>query len=316
MTLIELQYLVALGDELHFGRAAAHCYVSQPTLSMAIRKLENDLDVQLFERNKSGIKTTRMGAQIIAQAKQVIDRTLAIKALAEAAKDQLVGTLNMGLIPTLAPYLLPPLIPQLRIMASKLNLRIIEGNSADLLQKLRACELDVVLVSQPFTGVDVLTQDFFEEPLIVLMPNKHPLAAQQILRPIDLKGQDFLLLHEGNCLRDQVVNIFSPLGESDRPTFIEACGIEMLRNMVAAGLGITIIPVSAVSSTLPVNSLLTTRPLIAPTPTRTIALAWRTSFPRHKIIDVLRSAVQICTWQFTTAHDNSRQGLLVENDNW
>jgi LysR family transcriptional regulator, hydrogen peroxide-inducible genes activator len=316
MTLIELQYLVALGDELHFGRAAARCYVSQPTLSMAIRKLENDLDVQLFERNKSGIKITKIGQQIIAQATRVIDRTTVIKALAEAAKDQLIGTLHIGLISTLAPYLLPALIPQLRIMANKLNLRIVEGSSIDLLQKLRACELDVVLVSQPFTGVDVLTQDFFEEPLIVLMPLKHPLAAQQTLRPIDLKGQNFLLLHAGNCLRDQVLDIFSPLGESDRPIFIETCSIETLRNMVAAGLGITIIPISAVSSTLPINSLLATRSLTAPIPTRTIALAWRTSFPRHKIINVLRSAVQICTWQFTTAHDNSRQGLLVENDNW
>ncbi len=316
MTLIELQYLVTLGSELHFGRAAARCYVSQPTLSMAIRKLENDLGVQLFERNKSGIQITNMGQQIIAQAKQVIDRTIAIKALAEATKDQLGGTLSIGVISTLAPYLLPSLIPQLRMMANRLNLRIYEGSSVYLLQKLRGGELDVVLVSQPFIGIDVLTQDFFEEPLVMLMPHKHPLAARQILRPADLKGQDFLLLHKEHCLRDQVIDIFSPLAESERPTFIEACSIETLRNMVAAGLGITVLPISAASSTLHANSLLTTRLFSATRPTRTIALAWRASFPRHKIINVLRSAVQICTWQFTTAHDNSGQGLLVENNNW
>jgi LysR family hydrogen peroxide-inducible transcriptional activator len=316
MTLIELQYLVTLGDALHFGRAAARCYVSQPTLSMAIRKLESDLGVQLFERNKSGIQITNMGQQIIAQAKQVIDRTLTIKALAEAAKDQFSGTLSIGIIPTLAPYLLPSLLPQLRLMASKLHLQTNEANNKELLKKLRAGELDVVLVSQPFSGPDVLTQDFFDEPLIILMPHKHPLAARQILRPIDLKGQEFLLLPEGYCLRDQVLDIFSPLAENDRPAFIETCSMETMRNMVAAGLGIAIVPASAASSTLYVSNLITTRFFTAPAPTRTIALAWRASFPRHKIIDVLRNAVQICTWQFTTAPDNAGQGLLVENGNW
>lgn len=316
MTLIELQYLTTLGDELHFGRAAARCCISQPTLSMAIRKLEADLGVDLFERNKSGIKITSMGQQIIMQAKQVIDRTLAIKALAEAAKDQLGGTLAIGLIPTLAPYLLPALIPQLRIMASKLNLRIDEGSNTDLLQKLHSGVLDVVLVSKPFTGIDVLAQDLFEEPLIVLIPHKHSLAARQTLRPIDLKGQDFLLLHEGHCLRDQILNVFLPLAKSDQPIFIQASSIGTLRNMVAAGLGITIIPMAAASSIIHTSNLMTTRLFTAPVPTRTIALAWRASFPRHKIIDVLRTAVQICTWQFTTAHDDSGQGLLVQNDNW
>lgn len=316
MTLIELQYLVTLAEELHFGRAATRCYVSQPTLSMAVRKLEQDLGVLLFERNKSGIRMTSMGEQIIVQARQVIDRTITIKALAEASKDQLSGTLTIGVIPTLAPYLLPSLIPQLHIMASKLNLVVHEGCDADLRQKLRLGVLDVALVSQPFRDTDVLTQDFFEEPLVMLMPIKHPFAARQTICPIDLREQDFLLLGVGHCLRDQVLAVFSSLAEGDKPRFIEVCSLETMRNMVMAGLGITIMPVSAVNSALYSANLLVARALAAPVPVRIIALAWRASFPRHKAIDVLRRAVQICTWQFTTEHDSSRQGLLVENDNW
>lgn len=316
MTLIELQYLVTLAQELHFGRAAARCYVSQPNLSMAVRKLENDLDVCLFERSKVGITVTTLGAQIIAQAERVLTQTAALKAIAEAGKDQLSGILKLGTLSTLSPYLAPSLIPQMRLMANKMCLHIEEATSTNLHHKLSAGELDAILVSQPCTGGDILSQPLFEEPLVVVLNSKHPLAAKKVVHLHDLSDHELLLLDENHCLRQQVLAIFVSLTTESQPTFSTMSSLETLRHMVAANLGITVLPLSAATSALYTNNVIVTRKFFAPEPTRTLTLAWRASFPRHKAIDLLRRAVQICTWQFTTAHDSSSQSLLVENNNW
>ena len=316
MTLVELQYLTILAQELHFGRAAARCGVSQPALSMAVRKVESDLGVQLFERSKSGISITTLGEQIITQARRIIAQTEVIKNLADAGIDQLSGTLNIGVISTLAPYLVPALISQLGLMANTLNVHIEESHGDDLHHKLHAGNLDVILVSQPYHALDFVNQHLFTEPLVMLMNSKHPLAAKHMLQPLDCHGQTLLVLDERHCLREQVLNVFASLSKKNKPNFRTCSSLETIRHMVAAGLGIAVLPLSATNTALYANHLLHTRGFAEPQPMRTLALTWRSSFPRHKTIDVLRNALQICSWQFTTAHDNSGQGLLVENDSW
>ncbi len=311
MTLVELRYLVTLARTLHFGRAAEVFNVSQPTLSMAVRKLEQDLGVLLFERSKSGIRITEMGEQIIAQAQRVLAQTDSISALAQADKDQLGGELKVGAIFTLAPYLLPQLIPSLRLIASQLILRCSEGYNADLRQQLRKGELDAILISQPFTEADVVTQEIYREPLHLVMQPNHALAAKKTIALDDLRGQSFLVLNEKQCLREQMLAAFQPAPENT----IECSSLETLRHMIATGLGISILPSSAINSALYSQQALAARPLQS-NPKRSIVLAWRASFPRHKAIDAVRRAIQVNSWQFTTGHDNSGSGLLVENQSW
>jgi LysR family transcriptional regulator, hydrogen peroxide-inducible genes activator len=316
MTLIELRYLVSLAQERHFGRAAARCCVSQPNLSMAVRKLEGDLGVLLFERSKTGVAVTVVGEQIIAQATRILAQTDVIKALAEAGQDQLSGTLALGIIPTLAPYLLPQLIPQLRLLASNLRLNPEENSTALLREKLRRGELDVILCSDVNPDTDVVSQTIFSEPLVLALPQQHALAAQACVKLADLQGQEVLLLGTGHCLREQVLVLFAGLEAASQPRFTQASSLETLRNMVAAGLGISILPLCAANTALCAPNLLVMRPFAAPAPTRTLSLMWRASFPRHKAVAALSRALQICTWQFTTAHAHTGQGLLVENSNW
>lgn len=311
MTLIELRYLVTLAQTRHFGRAAELCNISQSALSMAVRKLEDDLDVLLFERSKSGIRATQMGEQIIAQAQRVVSQADAITALAAADKDQLAGELKLGALFTLGPSLLPQLIPSLGLIANQISLSCYEGYNGDLREKLRSGELDAILISQPFTEADIVSQEIYSEPLQLVMPLNHPLAAKTTIGFNDLADQTFLLLSDKQCLREQMLAAY-PAAQSNS---IECSSLDTLRHMIALGLGISILPSSATSSALFSAQALSTRPLQGQ-PKRKISLAWRASFPRHKAIDAVRRAIQACTWQFTTAHDTSGSGLLVENANW
>ena len=210
MTLIELRYLVAVAETRHFGRAADRFNVSQSTLSMAVRKLEQDLGVLLFERSKLGIRSAQVGEQIIAQAQRALAQTDSIIALAEADKNQLSGELKLGAIFTLGPYLLPQLIPSLQLIANQLTLNCYEGYHNDLRHKLRSSELDAILISQPFVEADVVTQEIYSEPLQLVMPPHHALAAKKIIPLHDLHEQPFLLLSQQQCLREQVLGVFEP----------------------------------------------------------------------------------------------------------
>jgi LysR family hydrogen peroxide-inducible transcriptional activator len=297
MTLTELRYIVTLAQEQHFGRAADRCYVSQPTLSIAVKKLEDELGVALFERTKSRVQPTPLGEQIIAQANLVLEQTAAIKDLADAGKDQLSSPLSVGAIFTIGPYLLPKFIPHLQQLAQRMPLYVEEGYTHNLRKKLRNGELDVIIIALPFSEPDVVTQTLFEEPFVVLMPKNHPLAAQKKVQASELSDQKMLLLGEGHCFRDQVLttcpNIQPHNDESSKiKTVAEGSSLETLRHMVASGLGITILPLSAAESSLYTQDILVTRPFEDPAPSRTIALAWRASFPRHKAIDALRKAIQ------------------------
>lgn len=300
MTLTELRYIVTLAQEQHFGRAAERCFVSQPTLSIAVKKLEDELGVALFERTKSRVQPTPLGEQIVAQAHLVLEQTAAIKDLAEAGKDQLSSPLAVGAIYTIGPYLLPQFIPHLQQMAEKMPLYIEEGYTATLRKKLRNGELDVIIVALPFVESDVVTQPLYDEPFVVLLPRHHPLAAKEAIDPLDLNSEKLLLLGEGHCFRDQVLTTCANItGNGDESTSnvrnaAEGSSLETLRHMVASGLGITIVPQSAARSELYSSDVLVTRPFIDPAPSRTVALAWRASFPRHKAIDALRKAIQLC----------------------
>ncbi len=303
MTLTELRYIVTLAQEQHFGRAADRCYVSQPTLSIAVKKLEDELGVALFERTKSRVQPTPLGEQIVAQANLVLEQTAAIKDLADAGKDQLSSPLSVGAIFTIGPYLLPRFIPHLQQLASKMPLYVEEGYTHNLRKKLRNGELDVIIVALPFVEPDVVTQALFEEPFVVLLPKDHPLAAKDAIDPLDLNNEQLLLLGEGHCFRDQVLTTCPNLQQgaetnatnhSNVRTAAEGSSLETLRHMVASGLGLTILPASAAESSLYSSSVLVTRPFTEPSPSRTVALAWRASFPRHKAIDALRAAIKAC----------------------
>lgn len=320
MTLTELRYIVILSEEQHFGRTAERCHVSQPTLSIAVRKLEEELGVELFERTKTKVQPTVLGEKIVAQARLLLTNTAAIKSLAEAGKDQLNSPLALGTIFTVGPYLLPQLIPHLQKQAPNMPLYVQEDYTANLRKKLRDGDLDVILVSLPFSESDVVTQELFEEPLVVVMPQAHPLAHKAEIAPAHISRSGLLLLGEGHCLREQVLALNPEWRKSDdnqqKRCVAEGNSVETLRYMVAAGLGLSILPRSAAEAGLCAAHRLVARPLVGGQ--RKLALAWRASFPRHKAIDVLRKSIQSCSgayWSFTTEPDALEQTMLPLS-NW
>ncbi len=313
MTLTELRYIVILSEEQHFGRTAERCHVSQPTLSIAVRKLEDELGVELFERTKTKVRPTALGEKIILQARALLANTAAIQFLADAGKDQLSTPLALGAIFTMGPYLLPQLIPHLQKQAPKMPLYVQEDYTANLRKKLRDGDLDAILVSLPFSESDVVTQELFDEPLVVVMPQSHPLVRNLEIAPADIARGELLLLGDGHCLREQVLTL-NPAWREVVPTkrySVQGNSLETLRYMVAAGLGVSILPRSAADAALCAPHRLITRPLAGGQ--RKLALAWRASFPRHKAIDVLRKSIQSCSgayWNFTTEPDAVEQTML------
>lgn len=313
MTLTELRYIVILSEEQHFGRTAERCHVSQPTLSIAVRKLEDELGVELFERTKTKVRPTALGEKIILQARALLANTAAIQFLADAGKDQLSTPLALGAIFTMGPYLLPQLIPHLQKQAPKMPLYVQEDYTANLRKKLRDGDLDAILVSLPFSESDVVTQELFDEPLVVVMPQSHPLVRNLEIAPADIARDELLLLGDGHCLREQVLTL-NPAWREVVPTkrySVQGNSLETLRYMVAAGLGVSILPRSAADAALCAPHRLITRPLAGGQ--RKLALAWRASFPRHKAIDVLRKSIQSCSgayWNFTTEPDAVEQTML------
>jgi LysR family transcriptional regulator, hydrogen peroxide-inducible genes activator len=325
MTLTELSYVVALAQEQHFGRAAERCHVSQPTLSIAVKKLEEELDVTLFERGKNGVQITPLGERIVAMAGGVLNQAAMIRDVAAADREQLRGPLGLGTLPTIGPYLLPQFIPLLRQTAEQLSLYVEEGTQESLRFKLCNGELDAIVVVAPFSEPDVVTQPLFDEPFVLLMPADHRLANKSVIAAVDLDPAEVLLLGEGDPFRDQVLSAFprlTPLpmvGAGARRNFSRGSTLETLRHMVASKLGVAILPQTAAEASLYAPNLLVTRPFASPAPKRTLILAWRATFPRHKAIDVLRRAIQASSsafWNYSTAPGQEASGTLVENRNW
>ncbi len=297
MTLTELRYIVTLAQEQHFGRAAERCNVSQPTLSIAVKKLEDELGTSLFERSKTRVSATPLGQDVVQQAQRVIEQASAIRDIANAGKDQLTSPFHIGAIFTVGPYLFPKLIPQLQKVAKEMPLYIEESYTANLRQRIRQGDLDAILVALPFTESDVVMQSLYDESFVVLMAKSHPLSNKQSIHPDDLDSHNVLLLGEGHCFRDQVIEACPNLKPSiDDPkgkirTASEGSSLETLKYMVASGLGITILPESAAVAGHTSSKLMVTRPFVEPIPKRTIALVWRASFPRLSAIDAVQKAI-------------------------
>lgn len=299
MTLTELRYITAVARELHFGRAAASCFVSQPTLSVAIKKLEDELGVTIFERHQHEVTVTSIGEQIIRQAQHVLEQANTIKLIAEEGKDPLKGRIKLGVIYTIGPYLLPKLIPQLTREAPDLTLIIDEDFTANLAEKLRQGELDMIIVSTPFEMQGVATEILYKEPFMVALPKGHSLSKKKSIKADDLVDETLLLLRAGNCFRDQVMEV-CPACKSD--TFskdkiqktLEGSSLETIRQMVAAGSGVTVLPGSSIIDKQEVDSLLDYRPFARPIPEREVALAYRQSYPRKKLVEVVINAVRGC----------------------
>ena len=300
MTLTELRYIVALQQTGHFGKAADRCHVSQPTLSIAVKKLEDELEVAIFERNRNQVRATPLGLKIIQQAQAVLEQAHHIRELADQGKDPLGSRLSVGSIFTVGPYLFPYFVPELRKLAPNMPLYIEESYTAVLREKLRTSELDVIIIALPFTEPDVVTQTLYEEPFVVVMPGDHRLAREKSISARALEKETVLLLGEGHCFRDQVLAACPGLrksishGDAQLQSVVEGSSLETLKHMVVSRLGITVLPLSAAQIIPYGKDTLAIRPFADPAPRRTVALAWRASFPRHQAIDVVSQAIRQC----------------------
>ena len=290
MNLNDLRYVVALAQERNFHRAAERCFVSQPALSLAIRKLEDELGVRLFERGRGGVRPTPTGSRIVEQAQRVVEEAERIRELARQGKDQLTGPLRLGVIYTVGPYLLPELIPILHRKAPKMPLEVEENLTANLEVLLGNGRLDAALIALPFDlpGVEVLP--LYDEPFTVAVPVSHAWAKRAAVKAEELAGEHVLLLPSGHCFSNQVAEA-CPEVERRGGEALQGNSLETIRNMVASGLGITVLPASADSPRYR-SPLLRMVPFKAPAPSRRIALAWRKTFARDKAIEVIAEAVR------------------------
>jgi LysR family hydrogen peroxide-inducible transcriptional activator len=299
MTLTELKYIVAVAREKHFGHAAEACFVAQPTLSVAIKKLEDELGVPIFERGGSEISMTPLGSQIVAQAERVLEQTAAIREIAKQNKDPLTGQLRLGVIYTVAPYLLPQLVRNMIERVPQMPLVLQENFTVKLVEMLRQGELDAAIMAQPFPQQGLLVQPLYDEPFVVAMPSSHRWSNREKISSADLKNETMLLLGNGHCFRDQVLEVcpemarFSTTGDGIARTF-EGSSLETIRHMVASGIGITVLPKASVPDMQAQDGLLRYVPFEAPVPTRRVVIAWRKSFTRRPAVEAVRQAVLAC----------------------
>lgn len=299
MTLTELKYIVAVARERHFGRAAEACFVSQPTLSVAIRKLEDELGVVLFERGGAEVGVTPVGLQVVAQAQRVLEESANLREIARQGNDPLAGPLRVGVIYTIGPYLLPRLVPTQIALTPQMPLLLQENYTTRLLELLRQGEIDCAIVALPLPDTGLMTQDLYDEPFVVAVPVTHPWANLTEIDANCLKEETMLLLGAGHCFRDQVLEVcpelsrYSPSSEGIQRTF-EGSSLETIRHMVAAGLGITVLPTSSLSMPGLENNLLRYIPFRKPVPDRRVVLVWRKSFPRPSAIEGLVRAIHAC----------------------
>ena len=298
MTLTELRYIVAVARERHFGRAAEACFVSQPTLSVAIKKLEDELGVALFERGNNETGVTPVGQEIVTQAQRVLEQAAAIREIAKHGKDPLAGPLRLGVIYSIAPYLLPLLVPKLIGAAAGMPLILEENFTFRLLEMLKHGDIDAALLALPFSGAGLMMQPLYDEPFMVALPAGHAWEKRKTIAAADLKKETMLLLGAGHCLRDQVLQVCPELmrfssssAEGIQKTF-EGSSLETIRHMVASGIGLTVLPASAVAD-VPARKkdLIVYRHFTAPAPDRRIALVWRKSYNRASAIETLRHCI-------------------------
>ncbi len=295
MTLTELKYIVAVAQHKHFGRAAKACFVSQPTLSLGIKKLEAELEVNIFEReSRNQLRITEQGVQIIEQAQTVLDQAAQLKALAMTHQDPLAAPLRLGAIYTIAPYLLPELIPRLHKQAPQMQLRLEENFTAVLAEHLKQGKLDVILIALPFNESGIMTQAVYDEPFEAVIPVDHHWKNRKHIDANELAQENLLLLGPGHCFRDQVLASCPDCSASGNLQESLAGGsLETIRHMVASGTGITVLPSSSKHNS-PGSALIQMIPFSEPAPTRRVALAWRKGFTRPQAIEILRQEILKC----------------------
>lgn len=309
MTLTELKYIVAVARERHFGHAAEACFVAQPTLSVAIKKLEDELGVTIFERGGSEVSMTPIGAQIVAQAERVLEQTAAIKEIAKQNKDPLAGPLRLGIIYTIAPYLLPQLVRVMIERTPQMPLILQENFTQRLIELLRQGELDAAIMALPLPEQGLVVQPLYDEPFMVALPHDHPWAERDQISADELRSETMLLLGTGHCFRDQVLEVcpemsrFSSSGDGIARTF-EGSSLETIRHMVASGIGITVLPQASIpDNDTAADGMLRYVPFSEPEPSRRVVVAWRKSFPRTAAIDALRAAIHACDLKGVTMLD-------------
>ena len=271
-----LQYFVKLSDLRHFSKAADACFVSQPTLSTQIKKLEEELGVQLVERSPKRIMLTPVGEEIAARARLVLNDIEQIRSVARRSSNPAEGTLRLGLFPTLAPYFLPHVVPRIRSTYPQLRLQLAEEKTEDLLAMLQSGKLDAALLALPINSEGLEIEVLFEEPFVLALPDNHPLASMREITLDDLKGAELLLLEEGHCLRDHALEVCT-LAEAHERVDFHATSMETLRQMVAADVGITLMPLLSVKPPIAATKHVVLRPFVPPAPSRTVALVWRSS---------------------------------------
>jgi LysR family hydrogen peroxide-inducible transcriptional activator len=286
LKLKDLRYLVAVADLRHFGRAAARCFVSQPTLSAQLKKLEQSLGVQLIERAPNNVSLTPTGEEIVARARRIIEASDEVVTLARSQRDPLAGRLSVALLPTIGPYLLPRVAPLIRKTLPRLQLRLYEYTTAAMLERLHAGDLDVGILALPVEMQGLESRELYREPFLVALPERHPLAAHDTVRVADLKGETLLLLEDGHCLRDQALEVCSRVGVREQQDF-RATSLETLRQMVATGAGITLLPELAGRGAYRSARGVVLRPFARPAPARHIGALWRRSSARRAAIDAL-----------------------------
>ena len=303
MTLTELRYIVAVAREHHFGRAAEACFVSQPTLSVSIKKLEAELDVKIFERGASEISVTPLGEEIVRQAQSVIEQAAEIKEIAKRGKDPVSGPLRLGVIYTIAPYLLPDLVKQAIEHVPQMPLMLQENFTAKLLEMLRNGDLDAAIMAEPFPDTGLAVAPLYDEPFVAAVPRRHPLAKRKSLSTDEMKKETMLLLGTGHCFRDHVLEVCpeyarfahadsgSAKGTSIRNSF-EGSSLETIKYMVASGMGVTVVPQLSVPKDRQPHIVYI--PFTKPVPTRRVVLAWRRTFTRYEAIAALRNAIYAC----------------------
>jgi LysR family hydrogen peroxide-inducible transcriptional activator len=308
MTLTELKYIVAVARERHFGKAAEACFVSQPTLSVAIKKLEEELDVKLFERSANEVTVTPLGGEIVRQAQSVLEQAAQIKELAKRGKDPLAGALTLGVIYTIGPYLLPDLVRQSIKHTPQMPLMLQENFTVKLLEMLRTGEIDCAILAEPFPDAGLASAPLYDEPFLAAVPANHALAAKSSVTTEELKQESMLLLGSGHCFRDHVLEVcpefarFSSNVEGIRRSF-EGSSLETIKHMVAAGMGVTLVPrLSVPQEALAAkpkakrheDAYVKYLPFAGDAPTRRVVLVWRRSFPRYEAIAALRNAIYAC----------------------
>lgn len=300
ITLTELRYITAVARERHFGRAAQACFVSQPTLSVGVKRLEDALGVQVFERSsRNEVRLTDAGEKLVEQAQRVLDEVEGLRQLAQSQKDPLVGPLRVGVIYTIGPYLLPGLIPALHEAAPQMPVLIEEGYTHVLAEKLVRGELDAVVLSLPFTLPGLRVAPVYREPFVVALPASHAWASHERILARDLSEADLLLLGPGHCFRDQVLGLCPSCARSASAGLmqrtLEGGSLETIRMMVATGVGVTVLPcTSTLGAAGDSGGLIVYRPFADPAPTRDVGVAWRKRFVRPGAVALLREKIIAC----------------------